>query len=63
MKQLFVFYKVTNLGLREIMGFRQLHTDFFIAFLYILGLEQRIADQYSVMLRNNLFPETRLERK
>lgn len=55
-----IFYKITNLG-QEIIGYRQqLHAEFCRKYPNIEVSEQRVADQYRVILRNNLVPETRL---
>lgn len=57
-----IFYKVTNLG-QEVVGYRQqLHAEFCRVFPNVQVSEQRVADQYRVILRNNLVPETRLNR-
>ena len=54
-----LYYKVTELE-RNLAGYRQrLHAEFCIFYPNITVTEQRVADQYRVILRNNLIPETR----
>uniref|UniRef100_A0A6P7H3N9 Uncharacterized protein LOC114345718 n=1 Tax=Diabrotica virgifera virgifera TaxID=50390 RepID=A0A6P7H3N9_DIAVI len=53
------YYKVTNLG-QETIGYRQqLYAEFCRTYPDIQVSEQRVSDQYRVIIRNNLIPETR----
>ncbi|XP_050502317.1 uncharacterized protein LOC126881795 [Diabrotica virgifera virgifera] len=53
------YYKVTNLG-QETIGYRQqLYAEFCREYPDIQVSEQRVSDQYRVIVRNNLIPETR----
>ncbi|CAH2016975.1 unnamed protein product [Acanthoscelides obtectus] len=55
-----IFYKVTNLG-RETIGYRpRLHTAFCSEYPEIKVSQQRVADQYRVIIKNNLIPQPRL---
>ena len=55
-----IFFKVTNLG-QQMIGYRQqLHVEFCRKYPDMNVTEQRVADQYRVILRNNLIPETRI---
>lgn len=51
-----IFYGITNL-VQKTTGYRQQPAECTTTFRF---LEQRIADQYRLILRNNLIPETRL---
>lgn len=54
-----VYYQVTNLG-QITVGYRQqLHAEFCKVYPELQVTEQRIADQYRTILRNNLIPEGR----
>lgn len=52
-------YEIIKLE-QELTGYRQLHTEFYRKYPEVQVSDQREADQYRVILKNNLKTETRL---